>query len=104
MPGERHLSDSFWDGSLMTADLAALVDDLVAEIAVLHAALDGLRLEQWPLSTPAAGWSVSDHVSHLAYFDVTRRSSPGSGLLVPRWWTATARSIPGAGSLGTDPT
>src|ERR1700722_6144051 len=75
MPGERRLSDSFWDGSLMTADLAALVDDLVAETAVLHAALDGLRPEQWPLATPAAGWSVSDHVSHLAYFDVTTLQS-----------------------------
>jgi uncharacterized protein (TIGR03084 family) len=62
-------------GSLVAADLAALVDDLVAETAVLHAALDGLRPEQWSLATPAAGWSVGDHVSHLAYFDVTTLQS-----------------------------
>ena len=59
----------------MAADLAALVDDLVAETAVLHAALDGLRPEQWSLATAAAGWSVGDHVSHLAYFDVTTLQS-----------------------------
>jgi uncharacterized protein (TIGR03084 family) len=59
----------------MAADLAALVDDLVAETAVLEAALDGLRSEQWSLATPAAGWTVGDHVSHLAYFDVTTLQS-----------------------------
>ena len=74
-PGERPLSIRFWDGLLMAADLAALVDDLVAESEVLHAALDGLRPDQWSLATPAAGWSVGDHVSHLAYFDVTTLQS-----------------------------
>ena len=59
----------------MAADLAALVDDLVAETAVLHATFDGLRSEQWSLATPAAGWSVGDQVSHLAYFDVTTLQS-----------------------------
>jgi uncharacterized protein (TIGR03084 family) len=69
------LSDYFWDGSLVAADLGVLVDDLVAETAVLHGALDGLRPEEWSLATPAAGWSVGDHVSHLAYFDVTTLQS-----------------------------
>ena len=59
----------------MAADLPALVDDLVAETAALHAVLDGLRPEQWSLATPAAGWSVGDHVSHLAYFDGTTLQS-----------------------------
>jgi len=59
----------------MAADLAVLVDDLVAETAVLHATLDGLRPEQWFVATPAAGWCVGDHVSHLAYFDVTTLQS-----------------------------
>src|ERR1700722_18107587 len=59
----------------MAADLAALVDDLVAETAVLQCALDGLRPEQWSMSTPAVGWSVGDHVSHLAYFDGTTLQS-----------------------------
>jgi uncharacterized protein (TIGR03084 family) len=59
----------------MAADLAALVDDLVAETAVLQAVIDGLRPEQWSLATPAAGWCVGDHLSHLAYFDVTTLQS-----------------------------
>ena len=59
----------------MAADLAALVDDLVAETGALHAALEGVRPEQWSLATPAAGWSVGDHVSHLAYFDVATLQS-----------------------------
>jgi uncharacterized protein (TIGR03084 family) len=53
----------------VAADLPALVDDLVAESAALDAVLDGLRTVQWSLATPAAGWTVSDQVSHLAYFD-----------------------------------
>ena len=53
----------------MPADLSVLVDDLVAESAVVEAVLDPLRPSQWSLSTPATGWSIGDQVSHLAYFD-----------------------------------
>jgi uncharacterized protein (TIGR03084 family) len=53
----------------MAADLPALVDDLVAESAALDVVLDGLLPAQWSLPTPAAGWTVRDQVSHLAYFD-----------------------------------
>jgi uncharacterized protein (TIGR03084 family) len=53
----------------MAADLSALVDDLVAESAALEAVLERLRPTQWSLPTLAAGWAVSDQVSHLAYFD-----------------------------------
>jgi uncharacterized protein (TIGR03084 family) len=59
----------------MAADLAALVDDLVAESAAVDAVLDALLPEQWSLVTPAAGWSVGDQVSHLAYFDGTTLQS-----------------------------
>ncbi len=59
----------------MAADLSALVDDLVAESAVLDAVLDGLRPGQWSEATPSAGWSVGDQVSHLAYFDGTTLQS-----------------------------
>jgi uncharacterized protein (TIGR03084 family) len=63
------------DGSLMGADLGVLIGDLLAESAALRAVLDGLRPEQWSLATPALGWSVGDHVSHLAYFDGTTLQS-----------------------------
>jgi uncharacterized protein (TIGR03084 family) len=59
----------------MGADLGALVGDLAAESAALRAVLDELRPEQWSLATPAVGWSVGDHVSHLAYFDGTTLQS-----------------------------
>jgi uncharacterized protein (TIGR03084 family) len=96
--GERALSDSCRDGSPMTADLAALVDDLVAETAVLHDALDGLRPEQWSLATPAAGWSVGDHVSHLAYFDVTTLQS----LLNPEQFRLDAAALRAGGADFSD--
>jgi uncharacterized protein (TIGR03084 family) len=53
----------------MAADLQSIVDDLVAESAALADVLEGLRPQQWALATPAAGWSIGDQVSHLAYFD-----------------------------------
>jgi uncharacterized protein (TIGR03084 family) len=47
----------------------ALADDLAAESAVLRELLAPLPEEGWRQPTPAAGWSVGDQVSHLAYFD-----------------------------------
>ena len=82
----------------MAADLAALVDDLVAETAVLDAVLDGLRPGQWSLATPAAGWSVGDHVSHLAYFDVTTLQS----LLEPEQFRLDAAALRAAGDDFSD--
>ena len=53
----------------MPADLRALTLDLVYESAWLAATLAELAEEQWQLPTPAAGWTIADQVSHLAYFD-----------------------------------
>jgi uncharacterized protein (TIGR03084 family) len=36
---------------------------------VLRAILDPLGQAKFARPTPAAGWSIADHVSHLAYFD-----------------------------------
>jgi len=55
----------------MAADLAPLIEDLAAETAVLDALLADLSPAQWRLATPAAGWSIADQVSHLAFFDET---------------------------------
>ena len=81
----RHGSHGLHVSELLVHDLgpdgadgrrtAALVDDLVAESAALYGVLDGLRPAQWSLPTPAAGWSLGDHVSHLAYFDGTTLQS-----------------------------
>ncbi|HEY0717767.1 MAG TPA: TIGR03084 family metal-binding protein [Streptosporangiaceae bacterium] len=53
----------------MPADLAPLLDDLAAESAALQALLGPLAPGDWRRPTPAAGWTVTDQVTHLAYFD-----------------------------------
>jgi uncharacterized protein (TIGR03084 family) len=55
----------------MATDLSGLVDDLRAESEVLVTILAGLDDADWTRPTPAAGWTVTDQVSHLAYFDET---------------------------------
>jgi uncharacterized protein (TIGR03084 family) len=53
----------------MPVSMAALCDDLAAESAELRTVLAGLSEAQWREDTPAAGWTIADQVSHLAYFD-----------------------------------
>jgi uncharacterized protein (TIGR03084 family) len=53
----------------MPADLGPLLDDLAAESAVVDALLAPLSAADWQRPTPAAGWTIADQVSHLAYFD-----------------------------------
>ncbi len=53
----------------MPADLGALITDVSAETSVLCAILDPLGQAKFARPTPAVGWSIADHVSHLAYFD-----------------------------------
>jgi uncharacterized protein (TIGR03084 family) len=55
--------------------IASLVDDLVAESGELRAVLEPLSAGDWAKPTPAAGWTILDQVTHLAYFDdITRLS------------------------------
>jgi uncharacterized protein (TIGR03084 family) len=51
------------------ADLAALIADVSAETLALRTILDPLDDADFRLPTPAPGWSITDQVSHLAYFD-----------------------------------
>ena len=53
----------------MPVSMTALCDDLAAESAELRAVLAGLSEAEWKQDTPAAGWTIADQVSHLAYFD-----------------------------------
>ena len=53
----------------MTVALADLADDLALETASLVGLLGALGAADWARPTLAPGWSVSDQVVHLAYFD-----------------------------------
>ncbi len=53
----------------MTDPRARLLADLGAETDALDGLLRSLDEPAWATPTPAAGWSVHDQVSHLAYFD-----------------------------------
>lgn len=55
----------------MAADLGALIEDLAAETNALRQILDPLGDADWRRPTPAPGWTITDQVSHLAYFDQT---------------------------------
>ena len=53
----------------MPVDIGVLADDLARETASLVTLLDALTEADWARASPAPGWSVSDQVTHLAYFD-----------------------------------
>lgn len=57
----------------MALDFPALLADLRAESDYLTTQLRALEDAQWALSTPAAGWTIADQVSHLAFFDDSAR-------------------------------
>ena len=57
------------------ADIEALGRDALAEHDDLRAVLAGIPVEDWERPTPAAGWTVRDQISHLAYFDSAARLS-----------------------------
>lgn len=57
----------------MSLDYPGLLADFRAESDNLIAVLRGLPVGQWTRPTPAAGWSIHDQVSHLAFFDDATR-------------------------------
>lgn len=50
-------------------DIAAILDDLVAEHADLDAIVAPLAPDAWSTATPAEGWDIRDQIGHLAFFD-----------------------------------
>jgi len=57
------------------ADLPAITADALAEHDDLRAVLVGVPERDWERPTPAAGWSIRDQLSHLAFFDRAARTS-----------------------------
>ena len=52
-------------------DISQVRADLAAEHESLDRLLSGLSPEQWSADTPSPGWTVTDQIGHLAYFDLT---------------------------------
>ena len=52
-----------------------VVADLMQESADLRDLLAGLAESDWTKPTPAAGWSIGDQVTHLAFFDDSTTSA-----------------------------
>ncbi len=67
----------------------ALIDDLLAESGMLREVITSLSPAEWARPTPAAGWTVTDQVTHLAYFDDAARLS----VTEPERFTAEAGQI-----------
>jgi uncharacterized protein (TIGR03084 family) len=57
------------------ADIDALGRDALAEHDDVRGILEGIPEADWDRPTPAAGWTVRDQISHLAYFDGAARLS-----------------------------
>jgi uncharacterized protein (TIGR03084 family) len=57
------------------ADVEALGRDALAEHDDLRAILTGIPEQDWTRPTPAAGWTIRDQISHLAWFDGAARQS-----------------------------
>jgi uncharacterized protein (TIGR03084 family) len=53
----------------MPVSMTELTADLSAETAALRTLLAGLDEPGWRLATPAAGWTVADQITHLAWYD-----------------------------------
>jgi uncharacterized protein (TIGR03084 family) len=73
--------------------VASLTNDLVAETAGLRAVLAVLDPDDWACPTPADGWTVTDQVTHLAYFDEVTQQS----LTDPERFTAEAAELTAGG-------
>lgn len=73
----------------MAPDLPGLVDDLAAETADLVEILTPLDATATQRATPAAGWTIHDQVSHLAFFDEAATTSATD----PERFTAEATAL-----------
>lgn len=48
-----------------------VLDDLIAEQSALDDVMAGLTDDAWGAATPSPGWTVTDQIGHLTYFDAT---------------------------------
>lgn len=50
-------------------DIDAIVSDLIDEQQDVSNVLGELSADDWKAPTPAVGWTVADHISHVQFFD-----------------------------------
>jgi uncharacterized protein (TIGR03084 family) len=82
----------------MPVDMLALAADVSAESVVTRDLISGLDEAAWHTPTPAAGWDITDQVSHLAYFDeVTIASAVDSDAFI-----AERTAVEAAGGIDPD--
>jgi uncharacterized protein (TIGR03084 family) len=79
-------------------DMGELLGDLGAESADLRALVADLTEPGWRTPTPAAGWTIGDQISHLAFFDDAAVTSATD----PDRFTAELGGPAEAGELSTD--
>jgi uncharacterized protein (TIGR03084 family) len=82
----------------MPVDMRALAGDLATETAVLRDMIAGMDEDGWRLPTPAAGWSIGDQISHLAFFDDAAIQSATD----PEGFAAETQRAVAAGELDPD--
>jgi uncharacterized protein (TIGR03084 family) len=81
------------------SELEALRRDLAEEQRSLDAVVADITLEQWSAATPSPGWSVSDQIGHLTFFD----ASAATAISDPdRFNAELAELIAGASAEGVD--
>jgi len=51
------------------SELAEIVEAIRLETQALTELVDGLTASDWERMTPAEGWTITDQIGHLAYFD-----------------------------------
>lgn len=80
-------------------ELAAVRRDLVAEQHSLDDVVAALTNDQWQLATPSPGWSVTDQIGHLAYFDDAATTAITD---TDRFRASVQELLEGATSVGVD--
>ncbi len=78
--------------------MSALAGDVAAETSVTRGLVAGLSEDGWRTPTPAVGWSISDQIGHLAYFDEMAVKSA----VRPEEFTADLAAAQASGAV-TDP-
>mgnify|MGYP003402942133 FL=1 len=79
-------------------DLRQVAADLRAEQDALDAIVADLSDEQWRLATPSPGWTVSDQIGHLTYFD----AAAATAITDPHTFRASVEQLVEAGDDGRD--